>query len=99
MTRQWRLEAGPSLELGRVSLHGEPQFITTVDGERRGVEVRRGAVQLAADSRYRGDVRTVPAVGWAHDVSSLGVTLHLPPGWRLWWTPSPCPAHNRQAQP
>ena len=84
MTRGWRLEAGPSLELGRVLLQGEPQFITTVAGASPGVEVRHGAVQLVADSRYRGDVHTVPAVGWAHDVSGLGITLHLPPGWRLW---------------
>ncbi|MBI2799644.1 MAG: hypothetical protein HYX63_05065 [Gammaproteobacteria bacterium] len=84
MTRRWRLEVGPSLELGRVLLQGEPQFITTVAGASPGVEVRHGAVQLVADSRYRGDMHTLSAVGWAHAVSSLGITLHLPPGWRLW---------------
>ena len=84
MTRAWRLEAGPGLELGSVALNGEAQFVTTLDGQQRGVEVRRGAVELSADSRLSGDLRTLPAAGWAQDVNSLAVTLNLPPGWRLW---------------
>ncbi len=91
MTQHWRLEADTALELGRVLLNGEPQFITTVTtaGDdpgrgRRGVEVRRGALDLSADSRYSGPIDELPAVGWAHDVNSLSATLHLPPGWRLW---------------
>ncbi|MGE0334872.1 MAG: hypothetical protein AB7O21_02580 [Gammaproteobacteria bacterium] len=84
MTRAWRLDAAPQLALGRVTLNGEPQFVTTRDGVGQGVEVRRGTVDLEADSRVEGDVRSLPAVGWATDVSGLSVTLHLPPGWRLW---------------
>lgn len=83
MTRHWRLEATDALELGRVLLNGAPQFITAVADGRRGVEVRRGALELNADSRYTGAIDQVPAVGWAHDVNSLKATLHLPPGWRL----------------
>ncbi|MSR13827.1 MAG: hypothetical protein EXR86_04535 [Gammaproteobacteria bacterium] len=84
MTHKWRLEAGPSLDLGRVSLNGQPQFITSLDAQRRGVEVRRGAVDLAADSRAVGGVNELAAVGWAQDMNALSMTLNLPPGWRLW---------------
>ena len=84
MTRKWRLEAPPTLDLGRVALDGEPQFITTINGERHGIEVRRGAVQLRADSRIAGAPRRLDAVGWAQDFNRLSINLHLPPGWRLW---------------
>ncbi len=84
MTRGWRLEAGDQLRLGRVAIDAVPQFITTLPASKRpGVEVRRGALNLDADSRYEGDVGRFPAVGWNQDVQSLQATLHLPPGWRL----------------
>jgi hypothetical protein len=83
MTQGWRLNAGADLELGRAVLNGEPQFITLDDNDRRGVEVRRGSVDLAADSRYQGPVSMLSAVGWDHDFHSLSATLHLPPGWTL----------------
>ena len=82
ITRLWRLDAGPGLALGQVSLNGEPQFITQSGSAARGVEVRRGALDLQADSRLaRG---AIPAVGWAFDVKQLSARLHLPPGWQLW---------------
>ncbi|OIN13845.1 hypothetical protein [Oceanisphaera psychrotolerans] len=84
MTRGWRLETTPALQLGRVSIDGQPQFITRQeDSDRLGVEVRRGALNLSADSRYEGDIRTLPAVGWDTDLQSLHTRLHLPPGWKL----------------
>lgn len=84
MTRGWRLEAGDHLHLGRVAIDAVPQFITTLPASNRpGVEVRRGALNLDADSRYEGDVGRFPTVGWNQDVQSLQATLHLPPGWRL----------------
>jgi len=84
MTQGWRLEAGETLELGRAVLNGEPQFITTAENDiKRGVEVRRGAINLAADSRWEGGIRELPAVGWDHDFQSLQAVLHLPPGWSL----------------
>lgn len=84
MTHGWRLEAGTDLQLGRVLLDGEPQFITQQQGRpKRGVEVRRGAVKLSADSRWLGEIGELPAVGWDHDVQSLSASLNLPPGWRL----------------
>ena len=82
MTRQWRIDASPALQLGRVSLNGEAQFITVAGDQLRGVEVRRGALDLQADSRLAPG--SLPAVGWAVDVKQLSTRLHLPPGWRLW---------------
>ena len=82
--REWRLRAASPLVLGRVLLNGEPQFITHLGDGAAGVEVRRGALDLQAESRLDGVTAAVPAVGWAHDVNALQATLHLPPGWRLW---------------
>ncbi len=82
LTRGWRLDAGAELVPGRVLLNGEPQFITEFDG-RHGVEVRRGAIDLRADSRIES-ITPLNAVGWAQDFDGVSATLHLPPGWRLW---------------
>ncbi len=82
MTKGWRLETTENLDLGRVTLDGKPQFITKFV-EKKGVEVRRGAVNLGADSRYEGDVSQINAVGWDHDFQQVRATLHLPPGWKL----------------
>ncbi|GAA3550104.1 hypothetical protein [Zobellella aerophila] len=84
MTRGWRLEATPALALGRVTIDDNPQFITRLPGaEQVGVEVRRGALNLGADSRYLGAIDRLPAVGWDADLQRLRTRLHLPPGWTL----------------
>lgn len=82
LTRGWRLDAGAGLVPGRVLLNDTPQFITEYEG-RHGVEVRRGAIDLRADSRIES-VAALNAVGWAHDFDRVSATLNLPPGWRLW---------------
>lgn len=84
MTRGWRLEANAPLQLGRAALDGEAQFITRLPQVARdGIEVRRGRLELTADSRLEGNISALPAVGWNHDFQSVGATLHLPPGWEL----------------
>ncbi len=84
MTRGWRMEVEPAIELGRVAVDGQAQFITQLPGsDKRGVEVRRGALQLEADSRYAGSIRRVPAIGWDQDFHKVNAVLNLPPGWRL----------------
>lgn len=83
MTRDWRLNVRPGVELGRVAIDGQPQTITREDETGAvGVEVRRGAVNLSADSRI-GGVRTLSATGWDKDFQSVSAELNLPPGWRL----------------
>ncbi len=84
MHRGWRLETGPRLALGRVAVGGADQFITRLaPGGPLGVEVRQGALDLAADARIEGAVGELPAVGWRHDFRSVRTVLNLPPGWRL----------------
>ncbi len=93
MTRGWRLSASPDLQLGRVSMDGESQFIThldpdTLDADKtvaqgNGVEVRRGSINLEADSRYTKSIANLPVTGWQHNFQGVGITLFLPPGWSL----------------
>jgi hypothetical protein len=84
MTRAWRLEVQPDIELGQVVIDEAPQLITTLAGSQRaGVEVRRGVISLGADSRYDAAAGTLPVSGWAHDFQRVNATLNLPPGWKL----------------
>jgi hypothetical protein len=83
-SRSWRLEAALPTVLGRVSIDGRDQFISRLDaGERAGVEVRQGRVDIEADSRLEAIRSVVPAVGWSHDFQQVSGQLNLPPGWRL----------------
>jgi hypothetical protein len=84
MTRGWRLEMDKPAVLGRVAVNGQDQFITRLTEENNtGVEVRRGQIDLVADSRLEQGLTELPAVGWAHDFQQVKAVLHLPPGWRL----------------
>lgn len=84
MSRQWYLAMNPPGMLGRVSVDGADQLITVYgDDPKAGVELRRGRLDLTADSRYEASTARIPAVGWDHDFQSLSGRLNLPPGWRL----------------
>ncbi len=84
MTSDWRLAVAAPLTLGRVTIDGRPQFITRLaDDPRSGVEVRRGELDLVAESRLEGAVTVLPATGWGRDFQAVETRLHLPPGWRL----------------
>ena len=84
MTQGWRLSVDEAFDLGRVTIDGQAQFITRLADETRdGVEVRRGQLDLVAESRYAGAIDDLPAVGWGQDFQEVSANLHLPPGWRL----------------
>ncbi|NOZ10851.1 MAG: hypothetical protein GXP09_07435 [Gammaproteobacteria bacterium] len=84
MTQGWRLAMSNPTHLGRVTVDGKPQFITRLQGEAEdGIEVRRGAIRLEADSRLDKADRRLPVVGWNQDFQSVSGELNLPPGWRL----------------
>ncbi|MEE9302889.1 MAG: hypothetical protein V3U84_03795 [Thiotrichaceae bacterium] len=90
MTRGWRLVTASELDLGSVRIDDEPQFITTlkgsvdgVGGTDKGVEVRRGEIDLQAASRYTESVSSIPVTGWKHDFQRVSTRLFLPPGWKL----------------
>ncbi len=80
----WRLEMSPSIKLGRIAVDGTEQFITQRQGtDKTGVELRKGILNLTADSSYQGDISTLPATGWDHDFQQVKGRLYLPPGWKL----------------
>lgn len=84
MTNGWRLDALPETQLGQVKLNGQNQLITQLkDSKQQGVEVRKGALSLKADSRFTGDIGSLSAVGWQQKFHKAGAVLNLPPGWRL----------------
>jgi hypothetical protein len=84
LTRSWRLELRPQLALGQVAVDGEPRLITRLaEGAPPGVEVRRGRLDLSADSRLEADTALIPVSGWGLDLGSIRARLHLPPGWDL----------------
>jgi len=85
LTNSSRLEAESTLDLGRVSINQQNQFITRLSShESAGVELRQGNIQLEAESRITPEnITELPAVGWKLNVGSLQTQLNLPPGWRL----------------
>lgn len=84
MTQSRRLNALPELQLGQVSLDGANQLITRLPGgEARGVEVRKGMLNLNADSRIEPRSGSLSAVGWQQSFQQVSAELNLPPGWRL----------------
>ncbi len=87
VSRQWFIAMNPPMVLGRASIDGVDQLITNHgsdrDNPKAGVELRKGRIDLSADSRIEGPLRTIPAIGWDHDMQSASATLNLPPGWRI----------------
>ena len=78
-----RLDLLPPGVLGRVAVDGQDQLVTArPETKGAGLELRRSALRLEADSRLALGGR-VPAVGWTTGVEQLQTTLHVPPGWSL----------------
>ncbi|MBF0376189.1 MAG: hypothetical protein HQK72_01785 [Desulfamplus sp.] len=51
--------------------------------ENAGVELRRGNLNLVADSKVEGSIYNIPATGWLHPFQRVTGTLNLPAGWKL----------------
>lgn len=83
MTRDWRLNALPETQLGQVLLNDQNQLITQLADGRQGVEVRRGAIALNADSRITGPVGALSTTGWEQRFQKVQAELNVPPGWRV----------------
>ena len=80
----WRLEMNPPVEIGRVAVDGREQFITKRKGSQKaGIELRKGLLNLTADSQIHGKISQLPATGWDHDFQKVSAQMNLPPGWRL----------------
>lgn len=83
ISRSSRLNMGPLTQLGHVSRSGQDQLITRGNDKLAGIEVRRGPIDIGADSIISHTARHFPAVGWQQDFDSVGFELILPAGWRL----------------
>jgi hypothetical protein len=84
LTRTWRLETGPGLDLGQARIDGAPVPINRLgNAGAPGVEVRRGQLALVADGRLEAEPGRVPVSGWALVFDAAQAHLHLPPGWDL----------------
>ncbi|MFA5985447.1 MAG: hypothetical protein WC782_15625 [Methylococcaceae bacterium] len=84
MSRDWRLNVLPQTQLGRATLNGDNQLITTQgENQQIGIEVRHGVINLDADSRIPGDISPISATGWQQNFQRVNTELNLPPGWRL----------------
>ncbi|MBL7685796.1 MAG: hypothetical protein JNK65_07185 [Deltaproteobacteria bacterium] len=82
--RSDRLEMNPPQKLGRISVNGQERLITHLkDQGLTGVEIEKGNIQVKADSRIDGKLRSFSAVGWNHDFQQVSAQLHLPPGWKI----------------
>jgi hypothetical protein len=84
VSRSWRLEMRPGVQLGRASAQGSDQPITRrSDSTGDGIALRQGNLDLSADSRIEGASRTLAATAWQLDFNSGAAQLNLPPGWML----------------
>lgn len=84
MTNGWRLNALEETKVGQVKLNGKNHLVTrSVENNKTGVEIRKGKVNLQADSRMIGDISQMSAVGWEQDFYQVQAELNIPPGWRL----------------
>lgn len=79
-----RIEADGQNHLGRLEINGTPRYITrNPNTGQAGVEVRENQLNLLAEGRMEEPLRSFPALGWDFEAQSLGIKLHLPPGYRL----------------
>lgn len=83
LSRTWRLDLQRPGELGRAAVDRADQLVTANPATAlSGVELRRGALNIEADSRLPR-TGALPAVGWSADVERLDATVQVPPGWWL----------------
>ena len=83
MQQIWRLDVAAGQELGAVRVDGKGQLITANPKTgAHGVEIRTRNLNMEAIGRI-DRTKQLSATGWQTDVDSLGWTIALPPGWRL----------------
>lgn len=84
MSSQWYLTMNPSSTLGHVSIDGEDMLITAQGKDKRpGVEIRRGMLNMAAESRIEKARGQFQAVGWDHDFQTVTGRINMPPGYEV----------------
>lgn len=83
VNRGERLNMGAVAQLGRIALNGDDQAITSASDKLSGIEIKRGKLNMSADSVIANAPHRMPALAWLHDFDHVGIELILPAGWRL----------------
>jgi len=80
----WRLEMDRSIIPGKVTVDGMEQLITKrKNTDKPGIELRKGILNLTAESSFDKGIYQLPATGWDHRFNQVTGRLNLPPGWTL----------------
>jgi hypothetical protein len=83
MQEIWRLDIAENRKLGSVRVDGQGQLVTyNPKTGAEGVELRQRNLNLQATGRMER-TSALSATGWQTDAENVNVSLHLPPGWRL----------------
>lgn len=83
MQEIWRLDIADKRKLGSVRVDGQGQLVTyNPQTGAEGVELRQRNLNLQATGRMER-ASSLSATGWQADAENVNVSLHLPPGWRL----------------
>jgi len=83
-----RLDLSEGL-LGNAFVDGRPQVITIGKTGQAGVELRNPNLEMTAEWRRAGPVRTLPLSGWSETFDRVSVAFRLPPGWDLLYVGGP----------
>ncbi len=78
-----RLSSQKPLELGRLTLDGQPMVVTTVQEGERGLEMPAGQHILDAVSRLEGQASSLGSSNWNTEFERGEWTVQIPPGWWL----------------
>jgi hypothetical protein len=81
VTQDRRLNALASLDIGRISIRGQPWLITAdPESKREGAEIREESINLEAISLLSSS-GSIPLTGWLTPLETVSITLHTPPSW------------------
>lgn len=72
---------------GKIRVDGRDRLVTYGDSQEEtepGINLTSNAQRINVVSKFER-THTLFASGWDVDVESLNTTLHLPPGWQLFW--------------
>jgi hypothetical protein len=84
-----RLLNDDQVTLGRAERSGDALLITHMgDSTKQGLELAPGDLDLEITSQLHKPFEFAVS-GWNEKVSSVGLNLHMPPGWKLWHVSGP----------
>ncbi len=88
MVRDWRLDVAAPFTLTRAQADGEGLLITRqAKTDVSGVELRNPNINVSAGVHIDAAGGSLPITGWQQTFDSVGLTLHLPYGYRLLGAP------------